>query len=209
MFMIGDNMELLVISPEKIKIMLTAHDMEKYNLNAEDMDYNMSKTREAIKQILEIAKTRTGFCLEGERMFIQAFPCRTGGCELYISKLGNSGLTSLPQNLSADKNTTITVLFDELTDLAALCNGIKNLSAIHDDCIYYDNYKQCYILTFRVDKILDENSTPVLEAVIREFGGSVSNNSASFSSATERYSCLCGVNAIELFAKLEYKNEID
>lgn len=198
-------MEFLLISSEKIKIMLTAEDMEKYKLNAEAMDYNMNRTREVIRDLLKIAKLRTGFEADGERIFIQAFPCKNGECELYISKLGQ-----IPA--SSDENTeisgvTVCAIFEELSHLISLCNKICMIRNIYNDCIYYDHYKNNYILSFRMHCNGDEKrDITIISAIVREFGGNVVTHNTFFACAEERYSCLCGVNAIELFAKLKQKS---
>ncbi len=197
-------MEFLLISPEKIKIMLTAEDMEQYKLNAQTMDYNMNKTREVIRELLKIANQRTGFEADGERIFIQAFPCKNGDCELYISKLGQFPATSHKDGELS--GIMVSVIFEELSDLISLCNKICLIHSIYDDCIYYDNYKNNYILSFKMRCEGDgKREMTIISAILREFNGNVVSHNTLYASAEERYSCLCGVNAMELFAKLEQK----
>lgn len=80
-------MELIRISESKLKVMLTSEDMRQYELNAADLDCEDSETRQAFRCILEKAKNQTGFDTHNYRIFIQAYPCRGGGCELYVTKL--------------------------------------------------------------------------------------------------------------------------
>lgn len=81
-------MELIRISESKLKVMLTGEDMRQYELNSVDLDCEDSETRHAFRCILEEAKSQTGFDTHNYRIFIQAYPCRGGGCELYVTKLG-------------------------------------------------------------------------------------------------------------------------
>ncbi len=82
-------MELIMISSSKLKIMLSPDDMQKYALDA-DIDYADSKTRKAFRTILEEARQKTGFDTESEKIFIQLYPSKKGGCEVYITKIDDA-----------------------------------------------------------------------------------------------------------------------
>ncbi len=79
-------MELIMISQSRLKIMLSADDMQKYSLGTE-IDYSDSVTRRAFRNILREAKEKTGFCAETEKIYVQFYPSKKGGCELYITKI--------------------------------------------------------------------------------------------------------------------------
>lgn len=81
-------MELILISSSKLKIMLSDEDMEKYNLDAETADYDNTATRRAFWSILDDAKNQTGFNAAGDRVFIQLYPSKGGGCEMFVTKMG-------------------------------------------------------------------------------------------------------------------------
>ncbi len=81
-------MELIMISDSKLKIMLTLDDMKTYSLDCATLDYDNTETRKAFWSILDEAKHRTGFDAASEKVFVQVYPSRTGGCEMYVTKLG-------------------------------------------------------------------------------------------------------------------------
>lgn len=81
-------MELILISDSKLKIMLSRQDMERYELCSEEIDYDSTETRRAFWQILDEAKHKTGFDAAREKVFIQLYPSREGGCEMYVTKVG-------------------------------------------------------------------------------------------------------------------------
>lgn len=81
-------MELILISSSKLKIMLSDADMEKYDLKAETIDYDNTATRRAFWSILDDAKNETGFDAASDRLFIQMYPSKDGGCEMFVTKLG-------------------------------------------------------------------------------------------------------------------------
>ena len=100
-------MELIMISSSKLKIMLSEDDMQKYSLDA-DIDYADSKTRKAFRSILEEAKQKTGFDAGSEKIFIQLYPSKKGGCEVYITKIDEDcdlECSELSLKLCGDKNT--------------------------------------------------------------------------------------------------------
>lgn len=81
-------MELILISDSKLKIMLTTDDMREYALDCSTLDYDNTETRRAFWSILDEAKHRTGFDAASEKVFVQVYPSRSGGCEMYVTKLG-------------------------------------------------------------------------------------------------------------------------
>ena len=81
-------MELIVISESKLKIMLTSEDLMEYSLDCNSLDYENTETRRAFWSILDEAKHRTGFDAASEKVFVQVYPSKKGGCEMYVTKLG-------------------------------------------------------------------------------------------------------------------------
>lgn len=82
------TMELILISDSKLKITLTSDDMAQYELDCDTVDYDNTETRKAFWEILDRAKHITGFDAASDRVFIQLYPSRGGGCEMYVTKLG-------------------------------------------------------------------------------------------------------------------------
>ena len=80
-------MELIVIDETKLKIMLTAPDMRHYDLHAERMTTANAATRNAFRHIFNDARQRIGFDTSGERLLVQLYTSRGGGCEIFVTKL--------------------------------------------------------------------------------------------------------------------------
>ena len=81
-------MELIVISDSKLKIMLTAPDMIRYDLAGSGKTCADPKTRAAFRHLFHDARQRIGFDTEGERLLVQMYTSREGGCEIFVTKLG-------------------------------------------------------------------------------------------------------------------------
>ena len=80
-------MELILINSNKLKIMLTEADMIQYELDFNTINYDNIETRRAFWNILDEAKHRTGFDAASDRIFIQLYPSKEGGCEMYVTKV--------------------------------------------------------------------------------------------------------------------------
>ena len=83
-------MELIRISDNALKVMLSRADMERYEIEYDMLDYENIETRRVISGILAEAKRRVGFSAESDRLYIQAFSDGEGGCELFVRRGGES-----------------------------------------------------------------------------------------------------------------------
>ena len=127
-------MEWIRISPNKLKIMLSAKDAEHYALNCENADYADVMTREAFREILTDVRAETGFDATEDKVYIQMYPSKEGGCELFVTKVGlllTEGATreAKAQNAKHDRELSPrsarrrggALYFTELAPLLALC----------------------------------------------------------------------------------------
>ena len=83
-------MELIVISKSKLKIMLTAPDMIKYDLTSPPANSLSLHDREVLRHLFRDAKAEIGFDTEGARLFVQLYSSKEGGCEIFVTKLPDS-----------------------------------------------------------------------------------------------------------------------
>ena len=70
--------------------MMSAAEMEQYEISCEMIDCagdTPAETRKAFWRILDEAKNRTGFDTSGDRVFVQVYPSKAGGCEMFVTKL--------------------------------------------------------------------------------------------------------------------------
>lgn len=79
-------MELILISDSKLKIMMTANEMDEYDITDETFGYEMKDIRKVFSGILDEAKKKTGFDSSAGKLFIQIYPSKSGGCEVYVTK---------------------------------------------------------------------------------------------------------------------------
>lgn len=143
-------MELILINDSKLKIMLDPDDMKKYDLNPDDADYDNTETRAAFWQILDLAKHECGFDAAKERVFIQLYPSKCGGCELYVTKLPSGdaeGSDSVKRSTARKKGgdgmligsavrREVAYVFDCHDDMAAACRYLVGVGFASESAAY-------------------------------------------------------------------------
>ena len=126
-------MELILISDSKLKIMLSQKDMTKYALNIDDITYDNTEARRAFRTILDEAKSKTGFDAARERIFVQVFPSRCGGCEIFVTKLEGDAAAS-----TVRKGANCIYRFTDIDNLIAVCSILVNQGYDGESAVYCD-----------------------------------------------------------------------
>jgi negative regulator of genetic competence, sporulation and motility len=132
------DMEWIRISQNKLKIMLSAEDARHYALDCEGADYADVMTREAFRDILSDVRAETGFDATEDKVYIQMYPSKEGGCELFVTKVGlllAEGAThGTKPRIPRERETPSrgmrqrrgTLYFTELAPLLALCRRMAS-----------------------------------------------------------------------------------
>ena len=136
-------MELILISDTKLKVMLSAVDMQKYELDNNTIDYDNTETRRAFWQILDEAKHKTGFDAASDKVFIQVYPSRGGGCEMYVTKLTAQKNVDTDQGVqkkntySLTRGKTSIYRFDEIGHVIAVCKRLSDFGYSFESGLYF------------------------------------------------------------------------
>ena len=196
-------MELLLISENKLKITLSECDMKQYELDCNTVDYDNTETRRAFWSILDEAKHRTGFDAASQRVFIQLYPSKEGGCEMYVTKLSprsSSELTERPSHaLIPLSRRYLCYSFDSMEDMLSVC---RKLSAIgfsgSSGAAKRDDGR--YILV--IDEPEENAYIGLCEhSFIDEFGRRENVKHVKLM-CHEHASCICKENAVEILGSL-------
>jgi negative regulator of genetic competence, sporulation and motility len=187
----NDMMELIKISDTKLKITLTAEDMTRYAIASEALNYENTETRRAVWQILDEAKQRTGFDAATDRVLIQAYPCRRGGCELYVTKIpGGAPATPRP---STEGRVRI-FLFSALAELLSLCRALAAMDFKGESEVYLSPGEGYYLVLRTEGK--GEGHLPPPYHPAQEFGETVGTGAGKLAYIREHASCLCPQDAV-------------
>ena len=130
-------MEIIMISESKLKVMLTSEDLQAFELEAEDLDYGNTETKRMFWDVLGRAKHSVGFDTDGQRVLVQLYPSRAGGCEMFITKLGALSCKKETGENRPDLHTVIQTRPEakakaEATHLAAF--GFENVERLLSVC---------------------------------------------------------------------------
>lgn len=198
----GVPLEFLLIGDSKLKIVLTSEEMIKYKLDKSPIEINGAGVRRSFWQVLDAAKCQVGFDPDGDKILIQLYPLKDGGCEIFVTKLGilpetSARLVAKSKKVSLLSKKQSIYSFDYVDDLINASRAIMHTAG--DISIVADAYygEDRYFL------IIDEygKSGEALEfPCILEFGRALTADFYAFIS--ENCSLLAKERAIEIFSKL-------
>lgn len=208
-------MELIRISSSKLKIMLTGEDMKKYALDAESADYDNTATRRAFWSILDDAKNQSGFNAAGDRIFIQLYPSKDGGCEMFVTKMGllcaidedeKKGTTiKLPKALieksheAGGREKIGSYVFGELSSLLAVCRQLLARKWRGKSEAYRGRDGRCYLIL--AERTRDMSATLDRLSFISEFGKAENSDTVRLY-IREHGECICAKDAVQTLGVL-------
>lgn len=181
-------MELFQISKYEFKITLSSRDLEEFDLTVRTIDYNTAKTRRAIWEIFDRAKSRLGFDAAKSKLRIRVYPLSDGGCDMYVCRLTrrDSNAPSAAKAKLRYSPKQRAFIFESLNDLYASCTIIPQSIP---SSLYVDKCGR-YIL-FLTEGLGARRAT----ARISEFGAHLSITYIN-SYLNERCTLLCSEDAV-------------
>ncbi len=132
-------MELILISESKLKIMLTADEMEDNGISEDLLTYGEKDVRKMFEGILEEAKIKTGFDSTTGRLVIQVYPSKDGGCEVYfICKPEGERYMGAKEKtpVQRKKKEYCVYIFEEISDVADVCSVLKSSGYTNESGLY-------------------------------------------------------------------------
>lgn len=148
-------MDLIKISDNKLKIMLSPVDMQSYELSVGELDCTNMETREAFRNIMKEARDRTGFDTGGNQIYVQVYPSREGGCEMFVTKLGllcEAGRKAEGERSSripgghSEAADAVSVAFENVEHLLAACRRLKAWAFTGKSTAYRGDEGQYYLM---------------------------------------------------------------
>ena len=126
-------MEFLLVGESKIKIVLTEEERESYGLGASAPDISGPGARRSFWRILDMAKKDVGFDPSGDKILIQLYPIKNGGCEIFVTKLGilpesSARLVSKSNKVAMLSKKNSLYAFDDYEDLIKAARAVRAVS---------------------------------------------------------------------------------
>ena len=201
-------MELIVINENKLKITLSECDMKQYSLDCNTIDYDNTETRRAFWNILDEVKHQTGFDAASQKVFIQLYPSKEGGCEMYVTKLGlahdgdgKDADTTSSHRLHPLHRRRAAYSFDSVGKLTAVCKRLSEIGFSDKSSAWHSLLERGrYYLILEEP---EENAyLPLSEcSFIFEYGKS-ENLKNTLLLLHEHASCICEEGAVDTLAGL-------
>jgi len=202
-------MEWIRISTNKLKIMLTAEDARRYDLQCEKADYADIATRHSFREILTDVRRETGFDATEDKVYIQMYPSKEGGCELFVTKIGliltdearegsRAGRTRGTSERRSPPSECTALLFTEMTHLLAVCRHLCNVGFLCESEAWQSEDGKLWLL------LAQKRSAATLQDSLRfarEYGRAVSVSAARLY-LPEHGKRICAARAVETLGKL-------
>ncbi len=184
------ELKIEIIDEKTIKILLSVQDMQEFHLTYEQMDYNDTVTRKAILSIVQKIRQDTPVDLEMSKLFIEAFPDKSGGCILYVNLIEPRQLQSLKSGKQSF-DTPLIFLLENIDLVAGVSSRLlqEYSHLIIHSSLYWLEKKYCLLLyTYcRMEKkiiyILSEYGSylgkgAILSAFVQEHGKEILTDNA-------------------------------
>ncbi len=77
-------MEILQITGGRMKVTLTKEDLAEYAMDCVKKEEDDFSSRKALEAVLAVVEAKTGVNMTKGKIFVQLYPSKDGGCELFI-----------------------------------------------------------------------------------------------------------------------------
>lgn len=205
-------MEMKLIGSEHLRICLSPFDMVHYDLTCETIDYENTETRRALWDMFDEAKHRTGFDAASGKISIKVYPEKSGGCEIYITKLNNNVSPPETDMKTAENEYAVPVLsytvygFPGLDALLSACKCLFLSGYTGDSKAYADTEntgmtKFYLLVSEKCPRPLGKLSYRADNSFICEFGKRIECDEPE-AYFYEHCNEICSKNAVEILSKL-------
>lgn len=142
-------MELIIIGDTCLKVILTAEELRRFSLDLAEGELEGAAAKAALRELFDEIRRQSGFDASSDRVLVQLYPSKGGGCEIFLTKLGKVSRTRSTAERASDLTAPpelrpVLFRFERLSELLAVCRqlcrtGYALLSTVYaaDDGRYY------------------------------------------------------------------------
>ena len=181
-------MEYILINDAKLKIILDSHELAEWDISADELDYANPAARQVFEGLLGYAKKELGFDTTGYKVLLQLFPSKDGGCELFVTRLGQS-TEPQPKKYTKEKKEAEqrAYSFDKLSHLLAVCKRLYESEFRGDSSAWYDSQDRWFLLLssecvkdlYFISEYGEDENPKAIELYLSEYGTAVSKKNAT------------------------------
>ena len=141
-------MEWIRIGENKIKVMLSPEDAAHYALSPACQQDAAILAGSAFRAILSDVRDAADFDASEDKVYVQLYPSKTGGYELFITKMGVE-LTEKSEATPTHKKCgtrTVALSFTGLSPLIAVCRRLLERGFTGESAAYLDDANRYWLL---------------------------------------------------------------
>ena len=156
-------MELIKITDQRLKIMLTSSDMTHFSLDLSTIEGCDAQTTAAFRLFWGEVRRQYSLDFDDSHLSVQYFPSREGGCEMFVSGMQNtaagddkdrrkrssgvgSAILPIGKTLPGNFLRETAYRFENLQALLAACHRLKSIGYIGESDAYRDGSSVYYLL---------------------------------------------------------------
>ena len=205
-------MEIIMINENKLKVMLCKEDLCHFELSPEQLDYSNTETKRMFWDVLSRAKHQTGFDTDGQRVLVQLYPSKEGGCEMFVTKIGvlrDNSNENIKTYTKEKKQTVLTnskkdfsysaFRFDDTESMLEVCRRLASIGYIGESSAYFCENGKKYLLLSDID--FDEFAPPDEFSFISEYGDFENSKRLRYY-LSEHGKTICEYDAVSTLSKL-------
>ena len=189
-------MEWIRISQNKIKVMLTAEDAAYYALSPIGDNQAGALAKKAFRAILSDVRDSADFDATEDKVYVQLYPSRTGGLELFITKMGVELERESSENAPTYQKCAtreLTLAFEDCRALIAVCRRLLQRGFIGESSAFLDDARRYWLL-------LRERGAPTKIREDYRFAveyGKIDGSDSARILLAEHGRCICPTQAVE------------
>ncbi len=202
-------MKIERIGFNKIKITLSVDELERWNVDIDDLSYNTPEVQEMFWTMMKKAEAETGFYVDDSQLIIEAMPMHSDGFVILITRVEDDEdfesihkyiknrfkKSELRVKKKSKKihSTILTYIFDDFDNICAASIRLNNM--YNGNSTLY-KYKDYYYLLLTRNSSSDKNPEDV-ETILSEYGDKVENSSIMEGFFNEHGDKIIENNAVE------------
>lgn len=191
-------MELILISSNKLKVILNEEEATKYRLNS-GSDISSASEKKHLGSLLEDIKRKSGFNTDSGSIYVELFESLHGGCEIFITREMIGLSASKSKVLKKDvRESIIAYKFNAAEHVILACKRLSERDLTYKSRLFCDDQGLFYlILTFRDG--FDSDNTGLI--FMNEYGIKIQNQYLR-EYLDEHGNLICENNAVKILSAI-------
>ncbi len=195
-------MDHIKISQDKLKLMLSDADLAHYKLNMRELEGEGTLSRKTFRDLFADIKRNIGFDAADDKVFIQLYPSRDGGAELYITRLSHDEKRSCMDG-NAHISISTVFAFCSMRMLLKACTHLLELEGQSCSSAWQEEGKYYLILEEKIACIdyLRGNRPTERHRIIGDYG-KIYTDPTMIHYVKEHCLCFCEKNAVKILSSM-------